>query len=456
MGTAYQIALENNFRPEKYKPIISRIYSGQVAKTTLDTLYEDLQSLDWNAQESEVKSKHGLKMGYVGGEYLYSQHPFDTSEFLKKAAMYADTVIIEEQVLGTLAYSHNSGRPMPRLDFDYVVNYAIEYLALEPLFYADSSAPICILSPSRLLKKEDVNSPIWQLGRKLLVEYSNELFNKNFKSYENLEDFLESMKSDEEFLNSFDKGKALYTQDGITIDLKYIKGFKKSYEQVYPEPSSTYYETFLFGQHPFRVFDLEYNGRLRTTPITDYRKVWDSLVWLIQHDNEAIAKTVNVKNISKDSLVINALNVEQKLLGKISLDELKELRERGELQDLRDIIGKNVIEMENASDEEFKDVADIVSDNIRRALKKHVVELEQLDKKLKRIKRFSGVSAGSYIITATIGFATSTYLPLALAAGIINGVAFTAQTVKQYLDYRDNFKELQKKPVALLFDAANR
>jgi hypothetical protein len=157
---------------------------------------------------------------------------------------------------------------------------------------------------------------------------------------------------------------------------------------------------------------------------------------------------------SKETEVIAALQQEHlKWLGNIPLDKLRELRERGEIADLRELLERNIRLVENCGDDEFLDLGLQVRNNIEKALEKHSLEVFEIQKKFKRMVKFGGAEGASLIVSGTLGIVGSAYPPLALTAGLAAGVPLAIHTYADYVDYRDKSDELKKKPVALLFDA---
>ena len=454
-GKAYEIAAQNNFDRQKYLPVLGKVYNHELIQTTTETVFQELQSLDWSSQEELVKNANGLKINYLGGEYIYKKKPSEISNFLKRTALYADTIVIEEQLFGHLLHTHDLKLSLDY--FGYILEFAINYLNIEDFFHSNSDLPICVFAPSLNFNPErrNIEGKNWRYMKEATTAYASELFGINFGSFSELESFLLSKGSDREFLQSVAKGKKLVTQDGAKIDEFLIQQYRQAYwRKNYRIPNEKIYETLLMLNCD-RVFDLEYSGKLGTIPITEYRATWDSIVWLMQFDNNNIVRKVKRKVLSKDALIIKALNENQRTLGNIPLEGLKKLRENGEMADLRDLIGRNIKEVENASDEEFAVVGRNVSYNIEIALRKHSSDVQSLNEKYKRFFGYTLAGTTTYVVSSCIGFVASAYQPLALATGILGGIPLGIQTVKQYLDLRDKHKELQTKPVSILFESKN-
>jgi hypothetical protein len=280
-------------------------------------------------------------------------------------------------------------------------------------------------------------------------------FQKYFSTIEDLRKFLLTIRSDKEFFELVGNSTLLAQDDSIITSrelesLRSLKGAK--YGDFLDE--SSIYETVLHNQYSVRVKDLMYNGLINSIPISDFKAVWNSLTWLINHDNEKIFQKLKPKLLSKDQALIFALQQEDlKWLGKVPIDKLKALRERGELEDLRNLLSRNVRSIQNASDEEFSEIGSEVKNNIEQAMLKHKSEIKDLNEKY-RTKYKIGVA--SMVTTGTIGIASALYPPLAQTIGILAAVIGSGsviQNIDNFIDKRHEVRELQKKPVAMLVEA---
>ena len=155
-------------------------------------------------------------------------------------------------------------------------------------------------------------------------------------------------------------------------------------------------------------------------------------------------------------MIINALQQKDlRWLGEVPINKIKMLRERGELADLRDLLSRNIENVENVSDEEFIEVGNQVKYNIEQAMKKHSTDIQDLNEKYRLKYQLGSVST---IVSGTMGFVAAAYPPLALAAGVVSAIAGSGSiiTAKDFLEKREKMKELQRKPVAMLFDAKQK
>jgi hypothetical protein len=343
---------------------------------------------------------------------------------------------------------------------NFVLDYAIEFLSLEEnnIFNQDSNYPICQLAPASKwsLAKNKLDLEAWSLICQSTTEYASSLYNKTFKSIEDVRSYL-SQINDTQFLN-VQNNKRLLTPEGIEINSQWLIKEKGFYD-VQPQD---FYESILQIQKSHRVTDLMYSGLLGTIPITDSKITWDSINWIIKNDNEHIAKAQK-KAFSKDALILNGIGKLQhedyRWLGKVPIDKLSIFRQRGELKDIRRILGEGIDNIQEANDNDFLDTAKQVYYNIDVALRKHKADLEDFKDKYRGI---SGIDT-LLSVSGSIFFASAIYQSFASATGIFaslpyiaSGIPPVALVVRDYINRRNELKALRKKPIAILFETKEK
>ena len=108
------------------------LYSPTLIKTMMESLHQELLNLDWAAQENTVARLGGLKTAYLGHVYMYLRSPTVTFDFLKKTALYNDTIIINDPLLSELLTWQKRGAG-DVLSFHLVAQWALSLLAIEDL-----------------------------------------------------------------------------------------------------------------------------------------------------------------------------------------------------------------------------------------------------------------------------------------------------------------------------------
>lgn len=455
---AYEIALKNRFVKEKYWNKMLELYEPSLVITLMDSLYDDLRKIDWEAQEQHIRNTGGLKVSYSGSVYGYLQDVPQTAQFLKKASLYADTIILNDNILSELWTWQKKGKTGWEISFPLVLSWAIDFLYLKGLFVSNMKIPVCSLAPPFAWspEKEGFFKTADDIVHQNEVLLGSRVFGRKFSSYEELTTFLKKIASPEAFFSLAKDLSLLYDPNGAGISMTDFEGHKSYFETKYGRPfdDDEIYGSLLRGVYSTAIYDLVYHGRFKSVIGTDFKGNWKSLIWLMQNSGMSLSTVVKAKVATRDSALLHALQEENvRWLGNVPLDRIEELRERGELQDLRDLLGRNVKTIEEASDEEFFEVGQQVKYNIEQAVKKHSSEVQDLNKEYR--KKYK-LNVPSLIVTGALAITASVAPPIAIVASVLGstlGGTTVKEIIKDYQEKRNKIKELQKKPVAMLFDA---
>jgi hypothetical protein len=274
-------SLGKGYLGPKVAECIGDLYSPQLMKATLLTLSKELKELDWKAQMNFVESIKGLRTAYLGHAYLYMNYPETTFDFIKKTAMYSDTIIINDPILSELLSWEKRGSGDISA-FNLVAQYSVRLLTMENLFRSDLDPPICCLAPCAVLSlgSKDVYGPTDRLIEEYIVPtYAGRIFNKNFGSSEELVTFLGSIKDFNEFIFTVRKSGVPFTNpDGSHVTLSDFLRVKEYYEDKYEMSLDFSRALFLLlrGRYSMPAYDLAVNGRIATNFATDFKGVWES------------------------------------------------------------------------------------------------------------------------------------------------------------------------------------
>ncbi|MCW4019237.1 MAG: hypothetical protein NWF00_11265 [Candidatus Bathyarchaeota archaeon] len=455
-GEAFKIASSQGFDSRKYTPILNEIYDWKLAEAIMDSMYDELSKLDWDCQLLTIDKVPGLKASYMGKGFSYLRPVTETSDFLRKTALYADTIIVKDDVLTALSGWKNNFLES-RFAFSYLTQTVIDNLALEKLFLPNSDQQICALSPSFwwFAKKNNLFDETSNIALESTVLFASHVFGKKFQNIEDLQKFLSSIRSWNEFLRLAVNHRIITNPNGTQMSNEDFRNMQISNQTGFIGSTTfSVYETILRSPNSSITMDLMYMGRLRSVLASNLKGQWNHLSWLIRNQNEEIREKLGKQALSKDELVINALQQKElKWLGNVPIEKIEEIREKGELQELRTLLNQNIKELENSKDEEFLEVGCQVKYNIEQAMKKHAADTKNLNEKY-RIKFALGKA--SIVVSGTLGVLSAAYPPIAVAAGVLSatvGGGSIINTVNDYIDKREEVKELKRKPVAMLFDA---
>jgi stress-induced morphogen len=168
-----------------------------------------------------------------------------------------------------------------------------------------------------------------------------------------------------------------------------------------------------------------------------------------------MAKQAKKRPLSKDTLVLNSLQTHEfRWIGNVPLNKIVEMRERGELQDMRELLSRSITEIETATDDEFVEVGRQVEYNLEQAFKKHRNEIQELSESYKNKYKIDVVSVA---VTGTLGLISAMYPPLAQIIGFLSSslaeTVSVSKLIRDFFEERKSLRALQRKPVGMLFEA---
>jgi hypothetical protein len=294
------------------------------------------------------------------------------------------------------------------------------------------------------------------MNDKIVPLYASELFGRKFDSAEELINYLERFNTFKEFYSALDQSTFPFQNpDGVTVDEEKFLSVKNYYEEKYARSFSFSESLFLLirGRYSWVPYDLISTSNLTSNYVTDFRGLWNNYLNFLKKDNELLSEYLSKKAVSKNTLIMQALQQQEfNWLGDIPLDKIKTLRERGELGEMREILGKNFEEIKNVKDADFVDLVSQINYSLNECFKKHSCEVKHLDK-IYRMKYTINIS--TLVVSGSLAIAAALYPPIASIASLtskIGGSYSVVNLIRDFFDKKDKYKSLQQKPIAMLFD----
>jgi hypothetical protein len=451
-GECFKIAKRDNFVRDSYWKKINGVYDPITINSLMDSLYEDLSKINWSFQENSIQNSCGLKVAYSGSVFGYSQEISQITSFLKKTALYADNILMNDNIYSELWSWKKKGQLGFEISFSLICFNAIDLLCLKDFFISDSEIPVCTLTPPMMWKfnERHLETTIDESLYQSEVTKANQFFGKDFSSRKELQKFLGQFDNPKDFFINSKKPFLLQGPNGKPLGAKDFFQIRQNFETKYSRSftNTEIYESLLRSNLSMAIYDLTYNANLDCAFGTDYRGVWNSLNWIMK--NTCILPSSTKKIASKDSAVLHAIQEDEfKWLGNVPLDRIKEIRERGELRELRDVLAENIETVEEAEDTEFSEVSLQVRYNLTNAFKRHSAEIQDLNRLYR--DKFK-LSTSSIVVSGALGISAFLYPPLAIVATIVGGASLNSIR-ENFFEKREKMKELRRKPVAMLFDA---
>lgn len=453
-GQAYKIAVNERFNSSRYLKKIDDIYCDPIlANSMIDSLYHELSKLDWASLKTDAKKITGLKTVYIGAEYRFLKPISAISDFLRKTALYSDTILIADDIYSNMLSSPKPDSvQVPYCFFRGIIRNAIKFLALEHLFLSDSTPHICTLvPPANAIWNERRRLTLTELLQNDELSYASDIFQKHFSSKADLENFFIKVQDFNHFLRLVKKPELFLSPTGEPISIQDLQNVSGHLEYAFNIPPSLKAVLFqlLKIQHKSVVEAYAELGSNHTMFSTDFKGVWETILWLLENNSNKLFQYHEKRLPKKDEIIMQTLQQEDlKWLGNIPINKINALRERGELEDLRNVLGKNIQDLEKVSDEEFFEISQRVKYNIEAALRKHDSQISDLKEKYRSKYKLGGISI---VVSGTLAFASALYPPVAVLAAAVGG-GTVVKTVNDYFECRRKSEDLRKKPVGLLFD----
>jgi len=429
-----------------------KAYDEVTAGSVANTFMEETIKLDWQGLQAGIREQGGTKA-------VHATTTWGLPDAIKRISLYADTCIIYRIVHHPSTVTFERWHPFARLG--YLMANSLSLLQMKEIFFADVAPPIAILNIPPIATNPDKRK-IWkELREQDGLRIFSKLFGVKASSDEEIEKYVAEHKDMDSLFRNLKKINPFTDSEDYDFRKQVAQMMQAVRYVRHGDPhalSTSKDPSFLLGAIRHALFSspaqissqLISCGSLRGQPIIYNREDWCILCWKFSEDSRLLSKKAGFTMTPKDFLLVNALNLDNfKWLGNVPIDGIVRMREEGELQEMRDLLGKGIEEIENVSDEEFMEVSKQVSHNLHQTFKQHKSKVKGLDEKFRR-KYLLDVA--TLTVGGSIGVVSSVFPPLAILAGII-GVGSIKDLLSSVSAKRSKMEELRRKPVGLLFEA---
>lgn len=389
----------------------------------------------WRENHAYVKNHiddhSGLKCIYSG-----DISPFSLERFIKKSALYVDTVILPDPLLN-LAYFMKPSVIDNKFYLNKLVRHVFNLWRMRNLISAGTDYPIIIVYPLNihLLSEEREHSLSVYAGNQYL-RYLSELFGREFNSEIELSEFLVKLLTARDLFKQMKRVEVLpgqyRTYEGLSSLIhelgktaKYFRPTKKGMT------AGEWFGQYIRSQFTRVQEHKFFCERFVAEPIYDHQPAW----FFLNHE-------LGGQDI--DSAILNALQREQfEWLGGIPLSVIPKLREENELGYMRRVLREGILSIRARKDRDLSSVVDQLQKNLEEAFMEQKAELSRIRTKVTKILK-------KEIPITTIG-ALLGYVPL---LGNFLSLPFLTRDLlrshKEYKTARKEIREKQKTAVNLL------
>jgi hypothetical protein len=431
-----------------------KAYSKVLSASVLDALDEELSRLDWEGVEHGIACQGGVKaMLEQATDSLADIRP------IQRLALYADSVIVSRPAHAFEA-NPEAMRWRPEVRLFLAISEALDALQVKELFLADVTPPIAVLARPLAFTNVETRKVHSRLTTDDTLALCSGIFGAEFSSLEEMENFLRNHKTLDSLCKDIKKpGLFFEGQDhewffrGSIKDhmrARYVERPGDFVGSEDPELLVAGAEAAFFSCLGVANSQLFSCGRLGAQPCADNDEQWRYLIWKFKHDSRLLAEKSGHATITEDSLVLNALRLDEfSWLGNVPIEGIVKLRQDGELQSLRDALGRGIERIQSVSDDDFVEVTRQVGYNLDQEFKRHKAQLKSMDENFRRKWNFN---LASLTVGGTIALTSTMFPPLATLAAFLGPISVT-KTIYDILQERAKRSELRRKPVALLFKA---
>jgi len=417
-------------------------------------LREEINHL-WDKYETrideEISNLKGVRSCY-GGDIS----PSDPETFIKKTALYNDTILIPDP-LSQILNIFEPTTPEKHYVF-YLMKYFFKMMKLKDIHFSDTDQPIVYLFPRTNYKNAEDRRYYMDISNKELILYFNELCNISLDTEDDLKEFLNANPGIENLSDKIVNKDILFPDfnnesvlEGLKQGLSSLKDEVPYYTlKMVPSQAFSFYN---YGRFLQITEHLSNSYKYKSYPSFDAPRPWSVYQYIQKRDNSIIADTFG-DIYCGHTLVSNALQMEEfDWLGNVPLDSIEKIRKEGYLSDLRSTMNDGISEMANCYSDDFEEVIKQVSNNLEQAFIQHQEKVKSIEDEFFR-KRL--ISIGKVIISGAITITGALFPPFAIAttaAGVIVGGPSVMDLLSEIKEKNKAIKELKNRPIGIMFQA---
>lgn len=453
----YKMMIDNNVSAGEVANNIA--YSNQnldFLDNAIELVIKDLEEYwDLVAESAylHLEEKDDSIKAVFGGD-LFPKHD---ENIASKCGIYTDTIILPCPFIrsrGMFKVWNKKERVF------FLLKHALNILQYKDLALAELETPILVIIPDKEMLEEFAFEKIRELGEKDAIYHARKVFDRKFKSFEELIEF----------------GRELNTVDKVLSEVKDKK--RVLFDLDFKEPLNVQLENQVKGEsargmrtdNPGLIVSLLGLGRMSVcnellikstkvggVPLIEAPTSWEYFKWKLEYDAE---RTFPEKDYSKMHIVkgLNGLDRGKlQWIGKIPPKALIELRKDGAINEIRAILSKGMDELILANDFDFTNTSHKVFNNLNMAFNRHQENIDKLKTKKWNI---AGKDFGSWLVMGSVEIASACIgTPLyGLSTVVLNQVLDAPKlkdlpkTIEEIKGIEREKEKMMKSPIGLMFN----
>lgn len=305
--------------------------------------------------------------------------PVNLEKFIKKTALYVDTVILPDPLFKLSVFF----KPTIR-DRKYYLNKLIRHVfnvwKMKDLIMSDAEHPILIPYPISIeLITEKDKLQLLENAESKFIQFFNELSGQNFANKEDVLDFLKRIKTTEDFFQRVQRiellPNLLRKQDDFDTEMNEIMNVGKHFHAIRCSDTNSVenFGMYVYGQFIRTQEHKFYCSEFLAEPIYDYELPWSFLNY-------------DMGGQDIDPVILSALQHEKfEWIGNIPLSAIKILREEGKLEYMRSTLRNGISSIVSRKDHDLSFTIDQLQNNFTEAFERQKCEMKILQAKVNKI-----------------------------------------------------------------------
>lgn len=409
-----------------------------------------------NAINSELRLLPGLKARF-GGDLgpQYKDHLFE------RIGLYFETVIVPDPLLRVFMMPS----PADKSRDYYVLKYAISLLQFKEIYLADVFPPIAVLvTDPELTKPGSIPENIGPASTFDCIAITNKLYDTKFDTFDELNSFFSKFSNSKEAVKNIVRPEMFWLSEDAPLEpLSQLeshesvlsKGF--SLDQLPAEFKDAKRILFYLVGRIYQANDVLYQSTLLDAhPIIQAPVSFHWLGVKADVNQEMIGNQLET-NLNIDLLKTNSLlSKELDWLSNVPLETLIEFRQKGRLEEFRELINKDFEQLSNLSLQDISRVTNHVDYNLSVAFAQHQEKISELNTNLKQEMIVSVPSLLISVAAILQPIFITTFPAWLIPVGGIIGATKLKDVVNAASKYYRERKTLGKTPVGILWEAKKR
>lgn len=398
---------------------------------------------------AHLASSQALKAVY-GGDLS----PFGGANVVASSAVYVDTVVLPDPVLKVVS---SLGMMSPENLVYYVTKHALNVMRYREFVLADIDPPLVVIAAEQWLLDTDVADELFAAGNVDLLEHCSRMFGRDFDSQEELTSFFQGIGSPDDLMLVLAKPELLLFDtewDGSVPDQ--LERFRRRFvgdfaPAIDSDVLGELVHRSLIGRMMQSNDILGQSSLLGGSPLVEAPTSWQYLLWKLQYDQK---RSLEVDPELMATFVNKAVTVAGRdkfpLIAELPPKALIELRRKGMMEQLREVIRSGVEDVDEADEEGFVDTVGQVVANLEAALAAHQEDIADLKSSA---KKFIGFDVVPTIGSGAVAVAAVSTGNLALAYAALGFGIAGASSVRDLLgrgvDLKKKLSETRRSPMSI-------